>query len=221
MMKTYTAPTLPNLPTLKCLDRDIRMCKCTDDFTESSIRSSAGHSGIRGFTLTELIVVLVIIWLFVLLAVMNLSGALRRNTFKVQAHEFVSTMQMAVNAAAESDRRYEVIIDITEQYYMLRQITTPDLWEVLEEEIIVNNYFGDSCRVWYVEFDDGDYTDPEHMRARFRAGHSGWAYGGKIVLVDEDERAYSVVINRINRVVKLKNGDVEVPIPKAKKDVYF
>ena len=219
-MKTYTVPTLSNPPIHKCVDREIRMCKCSDDFTNPSMRSS-GHTRMRGFTLTELIVVVMIIWLFVLLAVMNLSGALRRRTFKVQAHEFVSTMQMAASAAAESDRRYEVIIDITEQNYVLREITTPELWEVLEEEIIVNNYFGDSCRVWYVEFDDGDYTDPEHMRARFRAGHSGWAYGGKIVLLDEDERAYSVVVNRINRVVKLENGDVEVSIPKARKDVFF
>ncbi|MHC4259564.1 MAG: pilus assembly FimT family protein [Planctomycetota bacterium] len=216
MMRTYTARTLSNLPTHKHPDRDIRMCNRVDKSTESF-----GHSGIHGFTLTELIVVLVIIWLFVLLAVMNLSGALRRSTFKVQVHEFVSTMQMAVNAAAESDRRYEVIIDIIEQNYVLREITTPDLEEVLEEEILVDNYFGDNCRVWYVEFDDGDYTDPEHMRAMFRAGHSGWQYGGKIVLLDENERAYSVMVNRISRVVKLRNGDVEVPVPKAKKDVYF
>jgi hypothetical protein len=128
---------------------------------------------------------------------------------------------MAASAAAESNRRYEIIIDITEQNYVLREITTADLWEVLEEEIIVDNYFGDNCQVSYVLFDDGDYTDPEHMRARFRAGHSGWQYGGKIVLLDEDERPYSVMVNRISGIVTLKRGDVEVMVPRAKKDVYF
>jgi competence protein ComGC len=179
------------------------------------------HSHIRAFTLTELMVVLLIIWLFVLLVVMNLFGLLRKSTFRVQAQELVSTMQMAANAAAESDRRYEVIIDLTEQNYVLREITSPDLTQVLEEEIIVNNDLGDNCQVAYVLFDDGDYTDPEHMRAMFRAGHSGWQYGGKIVLLDEDEQPYSVVVNRISRTVTLKKGDVEISVPKAREDVLF
>jgi hypothetical protein len=51
-------------------------------------------------------------------------------------------MQMAVSAAAESDRRYEVIIDLTEQSYLLRQITSPDLSEVLDEEIIAESKGG-------------------------------------------------------------------------------
>jgi prepilin-type N-terminal cleavage/methylation domain-containing protein len=181
----------------------------------------SAYSRIRAFTLTELIVVLVIISLFVILAVTNLFGLLRKNTFRAQAQEFISTMQMAASAAAESNRRYEVIIDITEQNYVLREVTSADLWEVLEEEIIVNNDFGDNCLVSYVLFDDGDYTDPEHMRARFRAGHSGWQYGGKIVLLDENEQPYSVLVNRISRIVTLKRGDVEVMVPKAKTDVYF
>jgi prepilin-type N-terminal cleavage/methylation domain-containing protein len=172
-----------------------------------------------GFTLTELIVVVLIVSLFVLLATMNLFGLLRKNTFKAQAHEFVSTMQMAAAAAAESDRRYEVIIDLAEQGYMLRQITSPDISEVLEEEIIVKNDFGDNCMVAYVLFDDGDYTN--EGRAKFRAGHSGWQYGGKIVLLDTDERPYSVVVNRLNRIVTLKKGDVEFLVPKLKDDVPF
>ena len=121
-------------------------------------------------------------------------------------------MQMAASTAAESDRRYEVIVDLTEQSYLLRQITTPDLSEVLEEEIIVENDFGDNCQVAYVEFDDGEYTN--EGRAKFRAGHSGWQYGGKIVLLDTDEQAYSVVVNRLNRIITLKEGDVGFLVPK-------
>ena len=187
-----------------------KMRKRADMSTYSGICSSS-HWRTRAFTLTELIVVLLIIWLFVLLAVMNLSGLLRRNTFKARVQEFVSTMQMAANAAAESDRRYEVIIDITEQSYVLRQITVPDLTQFLEEEIITNNDFGDNCRVAYVLFDDGDYTN--EGRAKFRAGHTGWQYGGKIVLLDEDEHEYSVVVNRLSRVIALKEGDVELLVP--------
>jgi prepilin-type N-terminal cleavage/methylation domain-containing protein len=179
------------------------------------------HIRIHGFTLTELIVVVLIVSLFVLLAVTNLSGLLTRSTFRAQAQELVSTMQMAASAAAESERRYEVTIDIAEQSYTLRQITSPDLSQVLEEEIIAKNNFSDNCRVVYVLFDDLVETDEDHQTAMFRAGHAGWQNGGKIVLLDEDERPYSVVVNRINRIVTLKEGDVELLMPKRQDEVPF
>ena len=159
------------------------------------------HSRIRGFTLTELVVVIVMLSLFVLLAVTNLSGLLVSRSFKAQVQDFVSTMQMAASAAAESE------------------ITSPDLSQVLEEEIIVENDFSDNCRVIYVLFDDGDYTN--EGRAKFRAGHSGWQYGGKIALLDENEQEYSVVVNRLSRIIELKKGYVEFLVPKFKDDVPF
>jgi prepilin-type N-terminal cleavage/methylation domain-containing protein len=201
---------------------DGQMARRLDGQTVPSSRftvSSFHHYS--GFTLTELIVVILIISLFLLLAMMNLFGLLRESTFRAQVQEFASTMQMAASAAAESDRRYEVIIDLTEQNYVLREITSSDLSGVLEEEIIVKNDFSDNCRVDYVLFDDADETDPEHMRAKFRVGHSGWQYGGKIVLLNGDEQAYSVVVNRMNRIITLKKGDVEILMPKAKNEVPF
>ncbi|MHC4753176.1 MAG: prepilin-type N-terminal cleavage/methylation domain-containing protein [Planctomycetota bacterium] len=182
--------------------------------TKSDIRNTR-----YGFTMTELLVVIVVLSLFVLLTQIQLFGLLRKNTFKAQIQELVSTMQMAASAAAESDRRYEVIIDIAEQGYLLRQITTPDLSEVLEEEIIVNDYLSDNCRVVYVQFDDGEYTN--EGRAKFRAGHSGWAYGGKIVLLDEKQQPYSVVVNRLNRIITLREGDVELLEPKTQDELPF
>ena len=180
------------------------------------------HPLIGGFTLTELVVVLVIISLFVILAVANFSGLLRKSAFRTQANELVSAMQMAASAAAESDRRYEVIIDIAEQSYTLRQITSPQLpSDVLEEEIIVENDFGSNCRVVYVLFDDLVSTDEEHQRAFFRAGHAGWQAGGKIVLLDQDEQPYSVVVNRLSRVVALRQGDVELLMPRREDEVPF
>jgi prepilin-type N-terminal cleavage/methylation domain-containing protein len=176
----------------------------------------------RGFTFTELVVVVLIVSLFVLLAVTNFSGLLRRGTFKAQANELVSTMQMAASAAAESDKRYEVIIDIAQQCYTLRQITSPQLpSDVLEEEVIVKNDFNGNCRVVYVLFDDLVNTDESHQKAFFRAGHAGWQAGGKIVLLDEYEQPYSVVVNRLNRIVTLKEGDVELLMPKRQDEVPF
>ncbi len=173
----------------------------------------------RGFTMIELMVVIVVVSMFAILAQMHLFGLLRKSTFRAQVQELVSTMQMAASAAAQSDRRYEVIIDIPEQGYMLREITTPDLSQVLEEEIIVEDYLSDNCRLDYVLFDDGEFTNED--RAKFRAGHSGWAYGGKIVLLDEKEQPYSIVVNRLNRIITLVEGDVELLRPKDKDDVPF
>lgn len=171
------------------------------------------------FTLTEIVIVIVMIALFALLAQVHLFGLLRKNTFRAQVQDFVSTMQMAARAAAESDRRYEVIVDLTEQSYLLRQITSPDLSVVLEEEIINSGSFSQNCRVAYVEFDDGDYTN--QGLAKFRAGHAGWHYGGKVVLLDQKEQPHSVVVNRINRTVRLEEGDVQLLTPKDRNEVLF
>lgn len=173
----------------------------------------------NGFTLAELLVVVVILSLFVLLAQIHLFRLLRKNTFKAQTQQLVSTMQMAATAAAESDRRYEVIIDLDEQKFLLREITTPDLTEVLQEEIILQDRLSKNCRLIYVEFDDGDFT--HEGRAKFRAGHSGWAYGGKIVLLDEKENPYSVVVNRLNRIITLEEGDIRLLEPKYNEDLVF
>jgi prepilin-type N-terminal cleavage/methylation domain-containing protein len=167
-----------------------------------------------GFTMTEMLVVIVILSLLLLVAQVNIFTMLNRNTFKAQAQLLISTMQSAITAAAQSDRRYEFIVDLTNQSFLLRQITTPDLSQVLDEEIIVNENLSKKCKVIYVEFDDGDFT--YDGRAKFRAGHAGWAYGGKIILIDEHDQQYSIVVNRMSRIVTLENGNHQLlkPVPK-------
>lgn len=209
-MPTYSAPT----HTDEDSPRDEATCSYGVRNTQCAMRSTR-----YGFTLTELIIVVIVVALFLLLAQVSLFGFLRRNTFEAQMQEFVSTMQMAGTAAAQSERRYEVIVDLVEQSFLLREITSPDLSEIFEEEIIVYNYFSNNCRVAYVEFDDGEYTSD--TRAKFRAGHAGWHYGGKIVLLDENEVPYSVVVNRLNRIVELREGDVELLVPRPKDEVPF
>jgi prepilin-type N-terminal cleavage/methylation domain-containing protein len=169
------------------------------------------------FTLVELIVVLSLLALFVSIAQTNLFGTLRRSTFKAQVQSFVSTMQMATSAAAETGKRYELIVDVTEQTYLLRQISSSNLAEVLDEEIITDGQFGHACRVSYVEFDDGTYAN--EGQAKFRAGHAGWQYGGKVVFLDESEQSYTVSVGRLTPVVQVSEGDLELMKPKAKDEV--
>lgn len=174
---------------------------------------------LRGFTLVELIVVLSMLALFVLVAQVNLFGMLRQSEFSAQVQGFVSTMQMAASAAAETGRRYEVIVDIGEQTYLLRQITSSDLAEVREEEIIAQGQFGENCHVSYVEFDDGEFTNDG--QAKFRAGHAGWHYGGKVVFLDDGEQAHTVAVSRLTPIVELIDGDAELMKPKARDEVPF
>ncbi len=173
-----------------------------------------------GFTLSELVVVILIVSLIILLAGSNLYGLLIKNTFRGQLQEIVSAMQMAGNSAAETGRKYEVIFDLSSQSYLLREITTPDLFaDVLEEEIISLNELGDNCHIAYVIFDDGVYTNQDI--AKFRVGRSGWQCGGKIVFTDLSEHPYSIIVGRISRNITISDGDVDILLPKSPEEVPF
>lgn len=184
------------------------------------------ESGIKnlkfGFTLAELLVVLAIVSLFVLMAQIHLFGLLRKSTFRAQTQELVSTMQRAASAAAETGRRYEIMIDISEQAYELKQITGSEINvnnpDETPGEVIVQNNLTENCRLVYVWFDDGIDSN---TRAWFRVGPSGWQNGGKIVLLDEKEQPYTIVVNRINRLVVLEEGNIELLEPKPKNDLPF
>ncbi len=180
------------------------------------------HSNTGGFTMAELLVVLAVVSLFALMAQIHLFGLLRKSTFRAQTQELVSTMQMAASAAAETGRRYEIIIDISEQVYELKQITgseiNVDRPDETPGEIIVQNNLTGNCRLVYVWFDDGIDSN---TKAWFRVGPSGWQNGGKIVLLDEKDQPYTIVVNRINRLVVLEEGDIALLEPKAKDDLPF
>jgi len=175
-----------------------------------------------GFTMAELLVVLAVVSLFVLMAQIHLFGLLRKSTFKAQTQELVSTMQMAASAAAETGRRYEIIIDISEQGYVLKELAGSEIYTERPDEtpgeIIVQNNLTENCRLVYVWFDDGVDTN---TKAWFRVGPSGWQNGGKIVLYDEKEQPYTIVVNRLNRIVTLEEGNVELLEPKPKNELPF
>jgi Tfp pilus assembly protein FimT len=172
--------------------------------------------------MAELLVVLVVISLFVLLTQIHLFGLLRKNTFRAQTQELVSTMQMAARAAAETGRRYEITIDITQQMYELKEITGTEIYvdrpEETPGEIISQNNLTNNCRFVYVWFDDGVDSN---TKAWFRVGPVGWQNGGKIVLYDEKEQPYSIVVNALNRIVTLEEGDIQLLEPKLKNEMRF
>jgi type II secretory pathway pseudopilin PulG len=179
-----------------------------------------GRARLMAFTLVELLVVMSLMSLLILIAQVNLFGMLRRNTFKAQVQDFVSTMQMAASHAGESGQRYEMIINLAEQSYLLRELTDTDLTALPSvEQTVTEGAFRGNCRIAYVEFDDGTYTNED--KARFRAGHAGWQYGGKIVFLDESEQPYAVIVNRVTPIIQLIEGDPPLMTPKTKEQVPF
>ena len=182
----------------------------------------SGQGGyFSAFVLSEIIVVVAIIAIFTMLAMFNLSGLIYNSSFTNQSHEFVKVFKMAATSAAESGRRYEVILDFAEQTYALRQITTGlvAVEDILKEEIILTGEFSDEFQLTYVMFDDGESTND--APALFRAGKSGWQYGGKVVVSDSEGNAYSIVINRLNRMIRLEYGDVEILRPRSPDELVF
>ncbi len=187
-----------------------------------SVALRRGCVCVKAFTLVELLVVMSLISLLVIIAQVNLFDVMRRNTFKAQVQGFVSLMQMAASHAAESGNRYEMIIDLSDQTYLLRELTGSDLTApVQEEQIITQGAFRGNCKVAYVEFDDGTYANTTEDRTRFRAGHAGWQYGGKVVFLDESEHPYAVIVNRVTPIVQMIEGDPPLMKPKAKEEVPF
>jgi hypothetical protein len=74
--------------------------------------------------------------------------------FKRQADQLVNTFQMAYNAAAQTDRRYAVILDLIEQSFTLREFKSLDL-ETMDpdEAIIQTGTFSEALTIDYVLYD--------------------------------------------------------------------
>jgi Tfp pilus assembly protein FimT len=173
------------------------------------------------FSLLEAISAVVIISLFVGMVTPGIIGRLSKSLFNSESANLVNALQFAAASAAKSEKRYEVIINITEQSFTLRQITSPDLDQIFDEDIIIQQTFSSNCRIDYVIFDDLVHTDENHQIAKFRAGHSGWQNGGKIVLLDRNLQPYSLIVSRLNKLINIKKGDVSILLPKAEDEIPF
>lgn len=175
----------------------------------------------KGAILAEIVMVLFIISMFTMMVMVSLSGALSRDSFENRANELVTIFQRAATSAAETGKRYEVIIDFVQNTYTLREITTGlvAVEDILEEEIIQTGQFSEKFQVVYALFDDGEWTN--QTPALFRVGKAGWQYGGKLLVTDENGKEYTIIINRLSRIIELVEGDVEIIAPKTSDEMGF
>jgi len=171
--------------------------------------------------LSEVVVVVAIVAFFTALAMVNLWGVVYRSSFNTQAHDLVKVFKMAATSAAETGRRYEVVLNFAEKNYILREITTAlvAVEDILDEEIILVGEFNDDFQLSFVMFYDGEWTN--EAPALIRVGKNGWQYGGKIVLLDGEGNEFSIVVNRLSRVVEFRAGDVPILMPKPADEMGF
>lgn len=190
-----------------------------------------------GHVLLELLLVVGIIGMMAGIAMVSFGALWGNQRFKRQAEELVNVFHMAQNAAAQSDRRYAVILDFVDQKYTLREFKSIDLETMDPEKAIIKvGYLSDSLFLDYVMYDDEESVSIEELEgaaepeaalleARFLAGHSGWQFGGKVVLLDGDGYPWTLVIHRYARPAELFEGDWDLEelgmLPRDKQDVPF
>ncbi len=178
----------------------------------------------KGFVLVEMLMVVGLIGLMTAVAVISFSAMWGNLKFKSQAEELVNVFQLAQDAAGTTDRRYAVILDFSEQAFVLREFKSLDLQTMADEDAIIQTkYFSDALTLDYVQYDDLEDTRAAEnvTEARFLAGRSGWQYGGKVGLLDADGRPWTIVIHRFARPPELFEGEAEIYLPQYKENVPF
>ena len=173
-----------------------------------------------GFTFAETMVALIVIAMLTLLSIVGYRNISASTKFRATADTLMKFFDRAGNAASQTDRRYAVMIDFIDNAFILYEVNTDkpyakDYETLKEEDIICTEYFTDDCSLYYVQFDDSDLRIDagEGGRALFVVGKSGWDFGGKIVLLDNEGELYSVVISRIAKTSQLIKGDAELAKP--------
>jgi Tfp pilus assembly protein FimT len=188
--------------------------------TEYRKQTRAGqHTARCGFTIAESMVVIVMVSLMIIMAVPNFQSIITKDSFKAKSQGLISALESASTSAEQNGKRYEVIIDIPQQSYLLREISSSNLADVLDEEIIASEDFGANCTISYVLFDDGTFTNQD--RAKFRASRSGWQFGGIIVLLDSENQPWSIIIDRLSNIVRLEPGEAQITWPRSKDEMPF
>lgn len=183
-----------------------------------------------GFVLLEMILVIAILGLMTTIVGLKMLPAFERSRFTREANDIVNALKTAQNAAAQSGRRYAVMFDLIEQNYILQEINAiQDLAIDAEPDpamVLTKNTLTKRCYIDYIRFDDGQDTrdegeELEALKSYFVAGRSGWQNGGKIVMLDIDGNPYTVVVNRLSKMITLVEGELDIFGLEAVKDLPF
>ncbi|NLH17672.1 MAG: type II secretion system protein [Phycisphaerae bacterium] len=180
----------------------------------------AGGVAAPALVLVELLIVIVLISMMVALASLAFTPRLLFNNTERSAQQFMRVLKMALNASAESNQRYGVVLDFDEQMYAMMPYSTLDKDQILAEEpVLMTGEFHEDFQLSYVRFDDAqdtrnwDVTQASYFRVWLLAGRSGWQNGAKIVILDRDGNPYTIITNRFSKVITMVPGDMDILEP--------
>jgi len=161
-----------------------------------------------------------IVAMMVGVAMIHLVPRAARSQFDREAQDFINTLRLAHDAAAQSDRRYAVLLDLDEGTYTLQPLVGMDADAVpVTEETIHTGYFTDDFRLDYVRFDDGQDTRDaetnatEVYRIWLLVGRSGWQNTIQVGVLDRNDNPYTIVVNRLTGVITMYEGEYTIPEP--------
>lgn len=180
-----------------------------------------------GFTLVEMLVIIVIFGLMVGIASVTLTGNADRVKFEKESSKFIHVLKLALNASVETSQPYAVVLDFEEGSYFMLPYTHADKDRTLEEEeVIAEGFFSENFWLDYILYDDG--IDSRDLTGEFavkmlwiRARRSGWNNAAKIGVFDKNGNEYSILLSRMSGEIKLIKGDAYLPQPRDKRDVPF
>jgi len=175
--------------------------------------------GIKGFTLIELIVVLIIIGLMMMLVTPRLIGSLTKMNLKTSAQKMCSSLRYARSQAVSEQIVYHAVFDLEKNSLVIKAEKPQDEEDAfskafLEPEKTDDSMAGESRGESYV-LPDGviiekamtptDDVDSGIFRIEFYpAGNSS---GGTVILADEKKRRFQIGVDFITGIVSLTEPD--------------
>jgi len=155
----------------------------------------------RGFTLLELIVVLVIISLTSALAVPQLTGALSGTNSKTAAKKIAASLRYARSRAVSEKIIYIVILNTDKNRLTLMSATKAELSS--EEH-------SDKAKVYVLPegltLKSGIELEKDKEEFRIAFYPSGSSSGGEVIVSDEREKTYKIRVDFITGTVQVSDS---------------
>jgi prepilin-type N-terminal cleavage/methylation domain-containing protein len=157
---------------------------------------------LNGFTLVELIVVVVIISIAAVLAVPMLSSASSLQV-KSAATMVAADLEYAKNMAISRQQNYAVIFDVTNSSYQIQAETSPGTWEVVTHPITPSKSFVidfaaeshvDSVTISSVDFNSNQTITFDYLGAPYSGQSTGAGLNGSGQISLQAD-SYSMTIN--------------------------
>lgn len=188
-------------------------------YTGKDIKASWPVNGIWGFTLLELIVVLLIIGLMTALVTPRLIGSWTKMNLKSSAQKISSSLRYARSLAVSEQITYHAVFDLeknglfikaekplnNQDNYLTDENDSTETDNSKTEKPRSESYFlPDGVNIEKVMIGEDEIDSGEFDIAFYPAGKSS---GGSIILIDEKERRLQISVDFITGIISLTEPD--------------